>query len=438
MSEKNFEGYISWGILVVTFVTVFFHRLAVGAVADDISSELNISGVVLGNITAMNFYAYALMQIPVGIMVDTIGVRRICTLGALVTAMGAYIFSFMNTVEMAYLSRFLVGLGTSVVMVSIMKIQTIWFPSRYFSALSGITSFIGNMGAYLATAPLTYLAVLWGWRSTFSLMGLVSLVLGIATFIFVRDKERGERQNKLQGNRQRSWAEVKEGLVRVIKNPYSWPSFFLLFTLVGANTAILGLWGIPYISQVYALDKIMAAQKLAYLTFGVIVGAPLVGKAVDLFKGRVKPILLGASLVYTGLWIYITVVAKARPSMESLPILLFFIGLSWICHILAFTNTKEVNPIEYAGMACALTNVGEFIGGSIVSLLVGAVLDLNWSGSQLNGTRIYEAIAYQRAFYIIIVMGLLSIVSVLMMKDGERINNSKISEGVIACMDKKC
>jgi len=146
---KQYRRWFSWGILVFAFVIVFFHRLSIGAVSDLLTQELNLDNIKLANLTAMTFYAYALMQIPVGIFVDTLGVRKLCSAGMVVTGMGSILLGISASVGMAYASRFLVGLGTSVIIVSIMKIQATLFPAKMYSTLSSLTSFFGNLGAFL-------------------------------------------------------------------------------------------------------------------------------------------------------------------------------------------------------------------------------------------------------------------------------------------------
>jgi len=168
-------GWSSWLILVLAFITVFFHRLSVGSVADELTKEISMNAVALSNLTAMNYYAYALMQIPVGVLVDRIGVRRINFCGLLVTAAGSVLFGLAHNLETAYLSRFLVGMGSSVIFVSIFKVQATWFPLSRFSTLSSLTSLFGNLGSVLALYPLTLLSLAFGWRKVFYFMAVVSL-----------------------------------------------------------------------------------------------------------------------------------------------------------------------------------------------------------------------------------------------------------------------
>jgi len=419
-------GWSSWSILVIAFITVFFHRLSVGSVADELTREIPMNSVTLGNLTAMNYYAYALMQIPVGILVDRIGVRKINFYGLLVTAAGSILFGLAHTLEAAYLSRFLVGIGSSVIIVSIFKIQATWFSLSRFSALSGLTSFFGNFGSLLALYPLTFLSLTFGWRNVFYWMAGISLLLALLVLWGVRDARTGiyspSRETAATGPISRSSRKnfqtsehtsievkpapfltyLKESLSSVLKNPKTWPNVLTLFAFTGSSTTLLGLWGIPLITQIYSLDKATAAGYVTFATFGFILGAPLVSLWVRLLKG-IRPALLAGTGLNLLLWIYITIIAGGQPAIQLWPAFFFIFGLLIMTHILAFSNVTAVNPLHYSGIATAITNMAEFIGSSIASLTIGLILD--FSG---NPTA---------AWWVILSMAALGFIAALIMKE---------------------
>ncbi|KAB3530451.1 MFS transporter [Alkaliphilus serpentinus] len=413
-----------WTTLVIAFITVFFHRMAISVMADDLIRDLNLTGKTLGNLTSMNFYAYALMQIPVGIMVDTIGVRKISSLGMLITGIGSILFGFSSTISMAYIARFMVGLGTSVIIVSIIKVQTIWFRREQFSTLSGFTSLSGNLGALLATFPLAYLVMGVGWRKSFQLMGVMSLIMALAIWLIVKEKPDGEADKK----KAFSFESITNGLKTVITNPYTWPPFAIMFLMVGSMTAILGLWGVPYLMHVYDMSKAQAAGNLSLVAIGFMLGGPMVGYLSDFLKGEIKRILFAATGLFTFIWAFIAM-AGGKPNAVYLPIIFFMLGVTTICHILAFTNVKDVNPDSLTGSAAAIINVGEFVGGSLLSFLIGVFLDYGWGGTIQNGTRIYSVDQYQKVFIAIAIIGFFSMISTLLMKGKEKKVNIIHEEG---------
>lgn len=402
---RKSSKWISWGILVFGFVVVFFHRLAIGSVAEQLTLDLGLDSVQIANLAAMTFYGYALMQLPVGIMVDTIGVRRICTVGMIVTALGSLIFGMADHVYIAYFARFLVGIGTSVIIVSVMKIQSTLFPSNMYSTLSGLTSLFGNFGAFFATIPLTFIAINFGWRDTFIILGVISVVLAIAIHFFVKEKETHEEREKIN---------IKEGVKFVLTNKRVWPDFFIMVFFVGSLTAVLGLWGNGYMKNVYNITAGKAAYYLSFITYGFIVGAPIVGKLSDMLGGAIKNILLFASTSYVLIWAYVLLIHKGKPPIEQWPVIFFFMGILIICHILVFSNVKDVNPLKYTGIAISIVNIGEFVGSGIVSLSMGITI----KRLKLSGMPMEEV--FTTAMILVLVSAVFSLVAVLAMHNGKK------------------
>lgn len=400
---KN-NKWLSWGILVFGFVIVFFHRLAIGSVADQLTIDLKMDSVQIANLAAMTFYGYALMQLPVGIMVDTIGVRRICTAGMAVTAIGSLIFGLSDIIYLSYFARLLVGIGTSVIIVSIMKVQaTLFLPNKY-STLSGLTSLFGNFGAFFATIPLTFIALNFGWRETFIILAGITALLSIAIFFFVGEGEHHKNREKIN---------IKEGVKYVLTNKKVYPDFFVMVFFVGSLTAVLGLWGNGYLKNVYNISGERASYYLSFITYGFIVGAPIVGKLSDYLGGAIKKILLFASSGYALIWAYVLVVYKGAPPINQWPVIFFMMGILIICHILVFSNVKDVNPLKYTGIAISIVNIGEFVGSGLISLSMGYLI------KRLQASMPMEQV-FKTAMILVLISAVLSLISVTLMHDDKK------------------
>lgn len=396
--------WLSWGILVFAFVLVFFHRLSIGSVADQLTTDLSLDSIQIANLASMTFYGYALMQLPVGILVDTIGVRKICTWGMILTALGSLVFGMASHVYIAYLARLIVGIGTSVIIVSIMKLLSTSFPQNMYSTLSGFTSFFGNFGAFFATLPLSYLVVTIGWRSSFFSLGVLTLVLAGMIFLFVNDTKYDSHPEKI---------DVKEALKHVISNRKMYPDFFIMVFFVGSLTAVLGLWGNAYMKNVYGISNEEAAFYLSFITYGFILGAPIVGKLSDMLGGEIKKILIVTSIAYVLLWTYILIIQKGKPPLEQWILIYFLMGLAIISHILVFSNVKVNNPLKYTGTAIALINIGEFVGGGLVSLSMGIMIKL------LKTRGMGQEAIYTWVMSIVLLSALFSFIAVLRMHQEE-------------------
>ena len=116
-----------WWVLTISFVLVLFLRMSTAVISDNLSNELGFNSIEISNIASFTLYSYAFMQIPAGVIIDKFGARNISSLGMIIAGLGSILFGFIQNIELAYLSRVMVGAGTSVILLSMFKVQENWF-----------------------------------------------------------------------------------------------------------------------------------------------------------------------------------------------------------------------------------------------------------------------------------------------------------------------
>ncbi|WP_425446296.1 MFS transporter [Dethiothermospora halolimnae] len=405
-----------WGILAIAYVIVFFHRVAVGVVREELISDFGIGDVQFGNIGAMYFYAYMLMQIPCGILADTLGARKTVTLGVLFAGIGSIIFSVGQTIAFAYVGRLIVGLGVSVVFVSTLKVLSNWFREEEFGKMSGFTSFIGNGGALLAQFPLAFLVGLIGWRLSFAGIGAVTIVVGILIYIIVRNKPEDVGLRPIMDEEGNKDINIGESIKSVFLNIRTWPSFFAFGGMFGSVIAFMGQWGTPYMQHVYNISKAKASTFPMAVTIGLMIGSLAVGTISDRIGKRKKPFLI-FSLAYFCTWVVLLFVNPGNMPFSILYILLFMMGFTAAGFILSWACAKEVNLPRYAGMSTGTANMGGFLFAAIIQPLIGYILNNNFTGEIIEGTKIYSIDDYNKGFLVCIVAIVISIISILFIKE---------------------
>ena len=185
--EQMRRRWIAIGVVAVAYILSFFQRFAPAGIAPDLAAAFETSAASLGVLAATYFYVYTVMQIPTGILVDTLGPRRILVLGGLVGGAGSFLFGMAPTLERALVGRTLIGLGVSVTFIAMLKLIAVWFEENRFATMVGICMLIGNLGSVLAGAPLSAVAQATGWRGVFIGVGFTSLVLAALCWLIVRD-----------------------------------------------------------------------------------------------------------------------------------------------------------------------------------------------------------------------------------------------------------
>jgi len=371
------------GVAIAAYLLSFFHRVAPAAISGDLQAAFAIGGAQLGTLAATYFYVYTLMQIPVGVLADTLGPRRMLFGGGLVAGVGSILFGLAPSFELAFAGRTLVGLGVSVTFIAMLKLLAIGFEERRFATLVGLCMLVGNLGSILAGAPLAWATQAAGWRQVFVVVGLLSFALAFASRAWVIETPAGKVDRT-------AWLT---GLASVLKNRKTWPGFFANTGLSGAFFAFAGLWAVPYLTQMHGMTRATASSHVSIYFLGFAIGAALWGRVSDALRRR-KAVALAASGLHVAgwcIWLWATWQAGGPLALAATYALCMVMGLASAGFTLSWASAKEVNPPQLSGMATSVVNVGVFLGPAILQPMVGWLMERTWDGKMEAGVRIYSA-----------------------------------------------
>ena len=404
MSAPRSAAVVGLAIAIAAYLLSFFHRVAPAAISADLQATFAIGGAQLGSLAATYFYVYTVMQVPTGVLADTLGPRRLLFWGGLVAGVGSLMFGLAGSFEMAFVGRTLVGLGVSVTFIAMLKLIAVGFDDRRFATLVGLCMLIGNLGPILAGAPLAWATQAAGWRQVFVAVGVFSFFIALAALRWVAETPTGKVDRTV-------WLT---GLATVLKNRATWPGFFGNLGLGGAFFAFAGLWAVPYLTQVHGLTRAVAANHVSVYFIGFAVGSALWGRVSDAL-GRRKPVMLavsGAHVLGWGVWLS----GVALP-LSATYALCGLMGLATAGFTLSWAAAKEVNPPQLSGMATSVVNVGVFLGPAILQPLVGWVMERTWDGTLVNGVRIYSAGDYASGLWLMAASALLGWLAVFFVRE---------------------
>ena len=378
------------------FFISFFHRVSTGSIAADLQHEFAIGAAALGTLGATYFYVYALMQVPSGVLADTLGPRVTLTTGMLIAGVGSIAYGLAENFTAAAIARTLAGLGVSCVFVCTLKLHAGWFHERRFATAVGAANVSGIVGALAATAPLAWLITFVSWRSVFVALGAVSLVLALAIWLFVREAPQAQAGRAVR----RDW---RRALAAVAANPATWPPFWVNVGISGAYMTFISLWAAPFLVHAHGMSPVEAGRHTALTLIAFACCAPMVGWLSDRLGVR-RPLVIAFAVAYsaTGLiWI-----ALPMPSADGAAIAAVLTGLAVPGFTLTWSIAKEVNPPERAGIAIAIANIGGFVASGILQPLVGWVVD-HGAGAVAGGS----AGAYRLGIGVLVAWSLIGIVA---------------------------
>lgn len=395
--RRGLLPWLIWGLGALFYCYAFFQRVAPSVMVGELMRDFAVGATITGVLSALYFYAYAGLQIPVGLLLDRFGPRKMVTWAAGLSALGSIAFASADGLTPAYFGRLLIGLGASVSWVGALKLAAAWFPPQRFALLTGLTMAMGMAGAIGAQAPLSASVAAFGWRGT--LMGAAGFaaLLAIACWMIVRDHPQDMR-SAAPAPQTADFGMMKQ-LLSVLKEPQTYLCGGFGALLAATPLAFAGLWGVPYMMQTYGIDRPAAALSTSVMLAGWGVGAPLVGWITDRVGSRKIPMLAVSSsaLLCCMGWLYL-------PGLSLPAVYALFLahGLASGGIVLCFATAREHNFAWAGGAALGVVNMMMMSTGAIFQPLVGWVLDRAWDGRLIDGARVYAPDAYIQALTVLV------------------------------------
>ncbi|MCP3898365.1 MAG: MFS transporter [Desulfobacteraceae bacterium] len=411
-------AWFIWGLGALFYLAGFFQRVAPGVMTQELMQDFHISAAGLGHLSALYFYSYVAMQIPTGILADTLGPRKLLTSGCVLAGIGTILFALSKGFFWAGFGRLLIGGSVAVAFVGLLKLSSSWFPKKFYAFVAGNALSIGLIGAITAGPPLRLLINSFNWRGVIFVTGLMTLVLGGLIWIIVRDwpQEKGYPgfTETIPKPTSFSIKSIWLNIYKVFKYRNTWLLFFIPGGIVGATLTFSGLWGVPYLISHHYLSPEKAAVLTSCLLIGWAIGAPVFGWLSDRM-GKRKPLyIIGSSVVAVG---WSLILFQESLSYNQLLITLWVTGFFSGCMIVSFAFVAESVPQSLSGTVSGLTNMGVMMGPTLLQPLVGFILDSNWAGQMANEVRAYSLDAYEFGFIPVIGWVILSVVLLFFTKE---------------------
>jgi MFS family permease len=391
---KKRTSLLIFPLLSTLFCFSMFYRLTNAVLAPDLIKAFHLNAERLGVLSSAFFYTFALFQIPMGVLLDRIGPRKVITLFTLVGAAGAFVFACAGGYYLALAGRALLGIGMAAALMGSFKVFVNSYPPRRFATLSGAIISIGTLGPILATSPLVYLNSTIGWRLTFVYCGIITVALGLSLFwVLKEDRHEGGREILVSVT-----AAHKIGVIKSARMVFGTLAFWQIgamsFFRSGTFMGLQGVWLGPYLMEVKGFAPLTAGNILMMLSLGAVVGATISGYLAErVFRFAKSVILLGVS-VYVLLLIPLTGVLQID-SAAAYGAVFMLQGFFASFGILGYTHIKELFPLSMSGTAIAAVNFFVMAGGAVVMQGVGIIIS-SYSGAH----PLYSAGAYHLAFLI--------------------------------------
>ena len=406
----SLRAWAMWGLGAAFFFSEYFARVSPGVMAPELMRDLAVTALRYGSLSAFFYYAYLSMQIPVGLLVDRFGPRRLLISATLVCGLGCIWFGTVDTIFKAEMSRFVMGFGAAFAFVTSLKLAAQWFPARRLGLIVGLTQALGMLGAAVGEEPIAAMVEWVGWRHTMFLMAVVFVVLAGLMFIIIRDNKAASENAREKS----SVAVMWRGLLRVVRNRQSWLNAAYAGFVFAPTAAFAELWGVPFIQHAEHSTTRAAAFAVGMIFIGWGIGGPLAGWLSDRI-GRRIPVMIGSAILG---WILTTsVLYMPHINLSTVTLLLFLYGLTNAGVAVSYTLAGEINSKTLAGTSIAFANMASVLVGASLQPVIGWFLDISWDGMVAEGIPVYTLHDFHMALFVLPICSLLGILFAFLVKE---------------------
>lgn len=361
----------------------YLYRVVGAVIADRLQRDVGLGAADLGVLTAAYFISFAAFQLPLGLLLDRYGARRVHGALLVIAALGAGVFAAGTSLWQLWLGRALIGLGVAGGLMAALKAITQWFPERRWPLINGLFLATGGLGAMSATAPVELLLGVTSWRGVFVGLAAATCLVALAVLLVVPEKPRRGPPRPLR--------EQMAGIRAIFADRFFWRLAPAAFLTMSTSLAIQGLWAGPWLRDVAGLDQAAVADTLFGMTAAMTLGFVLWGTLADRLDR------IGIPLTTTfggGVALFLLVLLAITFQVGTGIALWLAFGLMGNVAALAYTVLARHVPLVYAGRTNTALNLLVFLGAFAVQWAIGGILD-RWPQGESGG---YPAVAYRTAF----------------------------------------
>ncbi len=363
------RAWAVWAAALSIYVLAIFHRTSLGVAGIIAAHRFGISASELATFTVVQLAVYAAMQVPVGVLLDRFGSKRLLACGLALLSLGQGAFAFAASFEAGLAARVLIGLGDAMVFVSVLRLVALWFRARQAPMVTQLTGQIGQLGAVIAAFPLSAALRSLGWTTAYGVAAAAGVLLFAVLLLVVKDSPyRGTPVEKIRVR------ALRENLRDVWGAHGTRLGLWSHFTSQFGITVFSLLWGYPFLVSGEGLSPDVASALLILMTGTTLVAGPVIGRLVSrvpYHRSHIVLTIVGAIATVWG-------VVLLWPGPAPLPVLVVLVMVTAVggpTSMVGFDLARTFNRPERIGSAIGIVNIGGFTASLTTMALIGVVLD---------------------------------------------------------------
>jgi MFS family permease len=354
----------------LAYISAVTQRTTLGVAGVDATERFDVSATTLSTLTVVQLVVYAVLQIPVGVLVDRTGPKVLIACGAALMTAGQLSLAFAPDIAMAVAGRVLVGAGDALTFISVMRLLPNWFSGRVLPQVSQWTFTVGQSGQLISAVPFSLLLHSAGWEAAHLFVSAIGTAALLGVLIFVANGARDPA-----ARRPASWRKVLPLLRESLRRPGTQLGFWSHFVTQSSGTTLLLLWGFPFLSVALGYGPSAASGLLVLLVLGGVVVGPVLGLLSARYPFRRSNLVLGIVAAMGLAWTAV-LAWPGVPPVWLVVVLLLVVAAGGPGSLIGFDFARMFNPVRSLGSATGIVNVGGFLASFSIMFLIGVALDL--------------------------------------------------------------
>jgi predicted MFS family arabinose efflux permease len=277
------------------------------------------------------------------------------------------------------------GVGCAAALMGSLVVISRWFSPARFAQLSSLAFVVGGTGTLLATTPLAWAVQLIGWRGAFLVMAGLTLVFALLLFAVVRDAPPGPAGDAAP----ESWHEIGRSLELLVRSPELWKVSAIQFVAYASVITVIGLWAVPYLTDVHGLDAVARGNVLLVLNVAVLVGVLAYGW-IDRRVASRKWLLVSGAVLSAGLLIALALLPAAGFRLAMVLLVAFTLVGSYV--MLNHAYARSILPDHLVGRGLTLENLAVFLGVFVLQSASGLIIGAFQSPGRIAPEAAYRAV----------------------------------------------
>ena len=350
-------------------------RGVMAVVGPVLAVQYALSASELGLLSSMLFFAYCLWQLPLGVLLDMFGPRRVQTWMGLLAAAGFALFALSDGLAGFMIARAMIGVGVAAGLMAVLKANAQFFPRAQVAGMTGIAMFIGTGGSLLATAPVQALLPHIGWRGVFWVLTAITLAAVLWIHTSVQDKP---------GAPSRGWRGETAVIVAIARTGIFWRLAPLIALMSIFNFTYHGLWAGPWLRDVAGLDGQARAATLFCYALGMMTGGLAMGQLTSRLQMRGHPPMLVPAAAAVAMLLIQSGFLFGPTDFVTVTVLWFLLALIAAAGPPGYAVIAQFFPVEQMGRVSTVINTVVLGGAFLMQSLIGWILDL-WPRTAAGG-----------------------------------------------------